>query len=505
MHTIKFIILLSLTTIFLGCHKDQITSDSTEVIDPPNEIGTVAIQGTIKNIDGVILRNTEVSVYQKNKKVGIVHSDNSGFYTTKTLPIDPDQDVTLEYKKDTLSIKYRRFTVGNSEKITANSLLGKAENKNVTQEDKALANPSDSNFVKLYGYTLLADGTPVRGVSLSAIWDYELFFDHNLVGYDGTKDFSDENGYFELLVPRGKEIFLNTFYVRYPQSFLDQCHIQFQNLQSNPLERWRYNNLGTFVDDEQIQLRNDIVVDLIMVTVKGKALNCDGTPIVSGILRGSVGEVLGSGTPNQIVFSGNSFVDSNYVFGPNGEFEFYVETCRKPNASYGIVARVKSLDFEGSIQKFNLIEPENIGNVNLCIDNRDFPDEFTLKLGNDPAKSYTYGGDYSASGMGKLQTDLSINNWKSVNIGDLNESVYFTTKSVALGIQPVINLELWKMRITSVKTSEVYEETFKAKPEDVVLNITKMEGNYVYGTIIGNVDTPQGNQTLDITFKIYNK
>ena len=89
MRTIKFIIWISLINIIIGCQKDSITSDVTEVINPPTQIGTVNIQGTIKNIDGVILRNTEVSVYQDNKKVGTVTSNAEGFYSTKSLPIDP--------------------------------------------------------------------------------------------------------------------------------------------------------------------------------------------------------------------------------------------------------------------------------------------------------------------------------------------------------------------------------------------------------------------------------
>ena len=123
MRTIKFIIWISLINIIIGCQKDSITSDVTEVINPPTQIGTVNIQGTIKNIDGVILRNTEVSVYQDNKKVGTVTSNAEGFYSTKSLPIDPDLDVTLEYKKDDLSIKYRRFTIENSEKIILKHFL----------------------------------------------------------------------------------------------------------------------------------------------------------------------------------------------------------------------------------------------------------------------------------------------------------------------------------------------------------------------------------------------
>jgi hypothetical protein len=499
MHTIRFIILLSLTLIFSGCHEDKITDDTTEVINPPDKIGTVNIEGITKNIDGVILRNTEISVYQNNKKVGTVFSNNDGFYTIKTLPIDPDQDVTLEYKKDDLSIKYRRFTVGNSEKIISNPLLGKAESADVTQVDTPLANPSDTNFVKLYGYTLLADGTPVRGVNCHAAWDFQILGTAGFWVKEGNRDFSDENGYFEILVPKNKSIYFNTSYLRYPEELWGQCYIEFQNIVSNPLEKWRYNLLGNFSKDQEIFLRNDINIELNMVVIKGRALYCDGTPLSSGNLWGYLGETLGS-APTGIILPGNSFRDSNYVFGPNGEFEFYLEGCKRPNSNYGYGIIIKTNEFEGRSVKFDLLNPENFETINLCIDNRDFPDEFNLKLGNDPLKSYPLGGDNATSGVDKLYTGFSLD-----YVGDLGESVYFATESVALGIQPIIRLEMWKLRKTSSTSAQVYETTFDAKPKDVVLNFTKIEDNYVYGTINGNVSTPQGKKSIDITFKIYNK
>ncbi len=498
MRTIKFIIWISLINIIIGCQKDSITSDVTEVINPPTQIGTVNIQGTIKNIDGVILRNTEVSVYQDNKKVGTVTSNAEGFYSTKSLPIDPDLDVTLEYKKDDLSIKYRRFTIENSEKIISNPILGKAEAADVTHDEDALVNPSDTNYVRLFGYTKLADGTPVRGVNCRVACEFQILGSIGLWVKEGYSDFSDENGYFEILVPKGKIIYLNTSYLRYPKELWGQCNIEFQNLVSNPLEKWRYNQLGAFSSDQEIFLRNDITIELNMVVIKGRALNCDGTPLVSGNLWGFLGETLGS-SPSGIILPGNSFRDSNYVFGPNGEFEFYLEGCKRQNANYGIGINIKSNDFEGRTLKFDLIDTENFGNVNLCYDNRDFPDEFSMKLGDDQVKIYTEGGDNPTSGIDKLWTGFGIDD------GQNGEDVYFITESIALGIQPIKRLEMWLKKRQSENSWLVYEKPFIAKPEDVVLNITKIEDHYVYGTIDGAVETTTGLKTINITFKIYNK
>ena len=156
--------------------------------------------------------------------------------------------------------------------------------------------------------------------------------------------------------------------------------------------------MGAFSSDQEIFLRNDITIELNMVVIKGRALNCYGTPLVSGNLWGFLGETLGS-SPSGIILPGNSFRDSNYVFGPNGEFEFYLEGCKRQNANYGIGIIIKSNEFEGRILKFDLIDTENFGNINLCYDNRDFPDEFTMKLGDDQVKIYTEGGDNPTSGI----------------------------------------------------------------------------------------------------------
>ncbi|MBK7700020.1 MAG: hypothetical protein IPJ39_15480 [Saprospiraceae bacterium] len=110
----------------------------------------------------------------------------------------------------------------------------------------------------------------------------------------------------------------------------------------------------------------------------------------------------------------------------NGEFEFYLEGCKRQNANYGIGINIKSNDFEGRTLKFDLIDTENFGNVNLCYDNRDFPDEFSMKLGDDQVKIYTEGGDNPTSGIDKLWTGFGIDD------GQNGEDVYFITESIAL-------------------------------------------------------------------------
>ena len=55
---------------------------------------------------------------------------------------------------------------------------------------------------------------------------------------------------------------------------------------------------------------------------------------------------------------------------------------------------MKENNFEGRVSVDNLNNPDNIGVANLCDDYNDYPDDFTLKLGDEPVKNYLLGGDY---------------------------------------------------------------------------------------------------------------
>ena len=428
-----WILTYSLLTMLLGCNKDKIITDIDEQIDPPKEVGLINIKGVIKSIDGVLLPDVVVSVHQNGKKVGSLHSDQSGNYSTKLMPIDPLIPVTLEYEKLGLNVSYKRFDADNSQTKIYNPLLGRNSNdSSVTYENLILASPSDSNLVKIWGYTKLANGTPVRGVKCDAAWEYrELTQNFVLIKY-GVSAYSDDNGYFELLVPKNKTIFLNTFYLKYPDSWFGQCRIEFQNIIENPLKRWGYNEIGQFNADTEILLRNDINIDIIRLNVKGYALRCDGSPVKSGYFQGNISYYFGI-----LQLPLNSFIDSNYVFGPSGEFQFYIEACKTPGYNYGIGVTIREGDFEGQINVSNIDNPENLGDIKLCIDLNDYPDEFSLKLGNDPLKNYLQGADNPYTGKENIHSSFRIDN------GNLSESVYLNIENIKIGVQPISFLEMW--------------------------------------------------------------
>ena len=83
--------------------------------------------------------------------------------------------------------------------------------------------------------------------------------------------------------------------------------------------------------------------------------------------------------------------------------------------------------------------------------------------------------------------------------------MFLNTEQVKLGEVPVLWFKYWKGKKESDNFVHVYETTFDAKPEEVTMTITKIEDNYVYGNVIGEVGTPQGRKPVNATFRVYNK
>ncbi len=164
---------------------------------------------------------------------------------------------------------------------------------------------------------------------------------------------------------------------------------------------------------------------------------------------------------------------------------------------------MKENNFEGRVSVDNLNNPDNIGVANLCDDYNDYPDDFTLKLGDEPVKNYLLGGDYPVDLTANPKLNL-VTSFVIIN-GDHYEYVYFSVMNIGLGIQKINGLQMRKGRLKSGNVVEIYETTFKANPDDLVLNITKIEDPYVSGTINGTVVTPDGPKSIDISFRIYNK
>jgi len=251
-----------------------------------------------------------------------------------------------------------------------------------------------------------------------------------------------------------------------------------------------YQKLGMFDEDSEVALRDDVEFETIRTHVTGNAYRCDGTPVSNGTLA------VGITISKWFAIASKKF--ENYSFGPNGEFSVDLETCPRDNATYGIIVNIKDTDVNFfNIEEFDFEEYADVGQIDLCFDDNDYPDEFEMTI-ESVTRQYPSGGDSPLSGKNNLHTGFYYVD------GDYHESVFLAANDIHLGEVPIIRFEMRKGK----KEGNVvhgYETTFQAKPEDVTLTITQIEGDYIYGNLSGNVDTPRGREPVNVTFKIYDK
>lgn len=488
-------VLFSIVFLLTSCNKDSVLINKKIEISPPQEIDGALIQGTIKTITGEKLEGVSIEIYQRDKKIGRVYSDNEGKYSTRDVGIRLDMPVTLKYNKNDYEKKYRRFDFEQNSIQNSNLIMGiESDSSGVNSDDFELINPSDTNLVKLFGYAKLADGTPVSGVRCKMVWKYYISTSHNLWIKEYIIDYTDEDGYFEILVPKRKDIYIKAIKNRYPEQKFSFCQVYFSDMNpTGELSDWHYMNLGVFTKDSNIDLKDDNVFEVLRTNITGKALRCDGTPVVNGTFRTTI--LLDK------VFPFYSDYIKDYPFGSNGEFSIDIETCPytgSNNFKYFVRTFIEDTVINFSGEKYvELADDTDIGQVDLCFDDNDYPDDFEVTI-ESVTRNYPKGGDVGRSGIDKLMT------WFDYYEGDYSESIYLATDVLKIGEVPILDFRMRKGRKDGNIIS-IYETTFDAKPEDVTMTITKIEGHYVYGSIVGEVDTPRGRKPVSCTFKIYNK
>jgi hypothetical protein len=364
----------------------------------------------------------------------------------------------------------------------------------ITKENYDIANPSDTNLVKIYGYAKLKDGTPVPGVSCSAVWKYYISsWGQVLFFQEYNSDFSDQDGYFEILVPKSKIIHFIATKKRYPDQLLASCFEFFSD--KNPvgeLSQRDYMELGEFENDHEVNLRQDIEFLTLRGNVKGKVLSCEGLPVENGKIK------LMLWFKNFVPY----FIKQNYFSFNNGEFDLSFEICPIENSTpddYKIKVFVEDTISKYSGEKeIAYSEITDLGNINLCFDDNEHPGELSLTLGTEE-KLFPRAFDNERSGKNELQLSFLYEN------GDEYHSVYLATDQIQVGEVPVLWFKYWKGKKQNDGTVQIYETTFDAKPDEVKMTITKIENDYIYGNVVGNVNTPKGRKPVTATFRAYNK
>lgn len=492
-----YIVILLCTFTIISCHDDNIQEVITEETSDPINSASAFITGTTNTIDGSLLANVQVEVYQDEELRGSTQSDLNGIYSTATIALDPEKKVTISYFKEEFDTKFRRFELIEGQEIEKNVSLGRS-----MEVDSLIIDPSDlnssldTNNIILSGYAILANGIPVEGVLCRAIWDYTITGGHHFTITGSSQDYTDSDGYYEVSVPKNEGIRFNAFHTRYPEVSSNRCTVNFTpdfEIAPDPLSQSQsmiyYDG---FQADTEIVLRENVVFETLKIAISGKVLSCDGAPLQSGSIRLTVNQILSN-------FIVGTTIDE-YDFGPNGEFEINLETCDfEGDNDLHVYVYVENEDGLSSGEKeFDFSENADIGDVQLCYDLTIYPAELDLTYNNTNVV-FEGGSDWVPSGFNTLKTGFTLAE------GDHRTSCYWAAENIELGQNPLLWFKLRK-GIANGNITETYETTIdEDEPQDLIMNITEIDGNWKEGTITGTVNSIYGIIPVNASFRIWDK
>lgn len=278
-----------LLLLLAACRKETITEETTTVIDPIVEIKTTEMSGLVRN-EQVPLANVELLVYQGDSLVGTVFSGADGRFTTAGIALRLGSTVTFLAQKPTYASTPKRLQASAPEVKNVNINM-------LRQNGIQYQNVGSSQWVNISGYITNATGVPARSVVVGMLYGVT----------DAPPAFSatgswlvetDENGYYEALMPRDSVLYLYALQAQYSRSGYS-CNGDFVNQGDLYANVWPLEILGSFSQDAQLPTMTTAYVPADVLNISGVALRCDGTPLLEGNIVISV--TLPQGTPSETI------------------------------------------------------------------------------------------------------------------------------------------------------------------------------------------------------------
>ncbi len=502
----KYFVFFIALMLFSSCQEDIIESQVNEEISDPIVVDNTSLSGRVLDTNGDVIADAAVELYQDGESIGQVFSDSQGEYNTSSITVDPFKSVVVKYQKEEYLEKYRSLTIEPEQSIKKDVILGtESLADGVDAEESALSNALDTNLIKIYGYARFANGDPAVGAECRAIWDFESPIPNFVFITRLARDYTDQDGYFELYVPKDSVLYFRSKTALNDNTF-NACEFYFNP--DNPVadnilgEVWNHVDLGIITEDTMLELDDTNVINSIMTTVSGVAKYCDGSPVTQANIGGAILAL------SIIPVEGLSIKD--YQFGADGSFQFdIIGECidnryMDLNSLDVIVAITDTvIGFTGDAT-IPFDEIANVGEVLLCTDQNDYDDEFELDFDGNVI-DFEQGWDYSNSGVGNLRTEFSDTE------NDIKTIVKFTIEDVKLGENPVSYIQMRKGQVDG-NTTRIIETTFEEEPASgLVANVTSIEplagraGSWVTGELNGQVLTSRGMKNLSATFRIFDK
>jgi len=459
----KYIYLLAFLLLLSACRKEEVILDDPSItIDPPTEIDGVFMSGQITDNTGAQVEGAVVKLYQNGELAGETITDENGLYSSMDIPLLNDSQITVAIEEEEYVAKYKRTEVTTESKQTIDLRILKKDGS-LPGQDEVLENPGDPSLIKLYGTFTNADGTPLVDAYTILAWEFEKPSDDRLT-FEGVTDLTDENGYVELLVPEGEEVyFLSLPNFENNQDCIDYISQEEEDILDFGLY---WDNLGVITEEQELIEQDGINLNLNNYLYYGEFKNCDGSPVESG-----------EGVLTLSYFDGDTIRRTYRTneFGPNGEYSFDIDICGY-DGDVDIKLKLTNQDTFG----FNVaLENTPLGGIHFapfsaCDDLRIvlLPCELNLNIGTD----YSFTFDFERPPNVNPQFALATTHDEVMGF------IIFEMDDIVVGENLISKLQVGWFG------SDPYKfDAFGTLSAD----ITQFSDGKIIGTIIGNVETAE--------------
>lgn len=268
--------------LFSSCRKESLIPIDEIDTEDPTEIEGAFFKGTVADETGN-QPNILVDIYQHERKAGTVTTDQNGAFNTFGIPLDTIGHVTFAVKQSDNRIKAKRVRP-ESRKTEIGTIFLDKENVIQTTQDY-LENPGSNDLVVVSGYIKDPSGNPAQA-------DVALLYDVSEPSpgeyyAEGEVTVSDENGYYEMLVPRDQEFYYFVQQTGCTPKLLSKDEVRiFDGF--FPVEV-----IGPFSSDTELPALNNAIPNADNAVEQNIsfyliATTCNGTSVENGAVEGTI-------------------------------------------------------------------------------------------------------------------------------------------------------------------------------------------------------------------------
>ncbi len=364
-----YITILSLGLLLaIGCRKEEVIIDDPIIItEPPTELEGAFFSGQVINKDGQGYQAT-VEVYQNGALQGEIETTEEGFYNTVDITLEVGPQVTFAVREENFIEKYRRLESDDIVYKDVDLKLFSADNSTLGIPEE-VENPGSLELVKVFGTITDKYGTPVSGAA--AIVGYDPIIFMGTLNIKHVFEPTDENGYFEVLVPREKEVFFLGVVDARDEAY--ECW-NFLNQRDTTIV-FPFDNLGVVLEDTEVIEDPNLSFEKIDYEVIGRLLDCNNTPVSDAEIK-----------IKAEYFIAGELVRETFLtqeFDADGNFEIPFTLCETQEVKFEVEARLSNgFGYKDSFTTSNQ-GTLNLDVIRACEDLNIRTTTLDLQIGND--------------------------------------------------------------------------------------------------------------------------